>query len=84
LSSGGASGGTLKGSTIPFPATRQDRETTGDPRASIQERYNSRDDYAARVRQAGQSLVDQGYALAEDLDIFEQQARDLYDALPSG
>ena len=84
LSSGGASGGTLKGSTIPFPATRRDRESTGDPRPSIQERYSSGDDYAARLKQAGQTLVDQGYALAEDLNIFEKQGRELYNALSSG
>ena len=84
LASGGASGGTLKGSTIPFPVTRQEREASGDPRASIEERYTSRDDYLGRVRQAGQSLVDQGYALAEDLDTFEEQGMALYDALASG
>ena len=84
LSSGGASGGTLKGSTIPFPATRKDREAAGDPRRSIEERYASRDDYAAQVKQAGQALVSQGYALTEDLDTFEEQGRELYDALAGG
>ena len=31
------------GSTIPFPATREDREATGDPRLSIEERYVSKE-----------------------------------------
>ncbi len=84
LASGGASGGTLKGSTIPFPATRSERAASGDPRASIEERYSSKDDYVVRVKQAGQALVDQGYALPEDLEIFEQQGRALYDALSEG
>ena len=84
LSSGGASGGTLKGSTIPFPATRKDREDAGDPRHSIEERYASRDEYLVQVKQAGQALVDQGYALAEDMGTFEDQGRELYDALAGG
>ncbi len=41
LASGGASGGTLIGATIPFPATREARQATGDPRRSIAERYAS-------------------------------------------
>ena len=84
LASGGASGGTLKGSTIPFPATRSERAASGDPRASIEERYSSKDDYVVRVKQEGQALIDQGYALPEDMETFEAQGRALYDALFKG
>ncbi len=84
LSSGGASGGTLKGSTIPFPATRKDREAAGDPRVSIEERYASRDDYVAQVKKAAQTLVAQGYALSEDMETFEEQGKELYDAVTGG
>ena len=52
LASGGASGGTLIGATIPFPATREARQATGDPRRSIAERYTSKADYLEQVRQA--------------------------------
>ena len=56
------------GATLPFPRTRADRERAGDPRPSIQERYRSRDEYLARVRDAAQKLVGEGYLLDEDVD----------------
>lgn len=81
LASGGASGGTLVGSTIPFPATREDREASGDPRLSIEERYPSREDYLERVRQAAQVLINERYVLAEDLERIVDQAAQHYDLL---
>ena len=81
LSSGGASGGTLAGSTIPFPATREEREASGDPRLSIEERYDSREDYLERIAQAASSLIDQGYALPEDLEVIVGQAGEHYDLM---
>lgn len=63
----GITGG-LAGWTHPFPATPEARQASGDPRRSIAERYSSRDDYLAQVRLATQTLIDQGYVLAEDLD----------------
>ena len=56
------------GSTLPFAKTRADREKAGDPRASIAERYRSRDDYLARVRDAALALVKDGYVLEEDVE----------------
>jgi hypothetical protein len=81
LSSGGASGGTLAGSTIPFPATREEREASGDPRLSIEERYASREDYLERISRAAASLIDQGYVLAEDLEVIVEQAGQHYDLM---
>ncbi len=83
LSSGGATGGTLAGSTIPFPATREEREASGDPRLSIEERYASREDYLERVKQATQTMINEGYILAEDLDRVLDQAARHYDELRS-
>ena len=83
LSSGGATGGTLAGSTIPFPATRAEREATGDPRLSIEERYASRQDYLAQIRAAAEELVSQGYVLGEDVELLVGQAADHYDELTS-
>ena len=83
LSSGGATGGTLAGSTIPFPATRAEREASGDPRASIEERYSSREDYLGRIRAAAEDLVAQGYVLAEDVELLVAQASDHYAELTS-
>lgn len=74
----GITGG-LAGWTLPLPATRADREATGDPRLSIAERYPSRQDYLRRVRTAAQALVDAGYLLAEDLPWVEEGAAQRYD-----
>jgi len=83
LASGGASGGTLIGATIPFPATREARQAAADPRRAIAERYTSRDDYLERVRQATQTLVHEGYLLAEDVEEVIGQAAQHYDLLCS-
>jgi len=79
LASGGASGGTLIGATIPFPATSEARQATGDPRRSIAERYTSKADYLEQVRQAAQTLVQAKYLLAEDADEVVSQAAQHYD-----
>ena len=57
------------GATIPFARTRREREASGDPRPSIEERYRSRDDYLERVRRAGQALVAQRFMLDEDVEL---------------
>ena len=69
----------LIGSTLPFPATRAERQATGDPRLSIEERYVSKEDYLGRVKQAAEALVEQGYLLAEDLPTVAAQASQRYD-----
>ncbi len=56
------------GSTLPFPRTRAERARAGDPRRAIEERYASRDDYLARVRDAAKTLVADGYLLDEDVE----------------
>ncbi|NQW23015.1 MAG: hypothetical protein HQ475_06175 [SAR202 cluster bacterium] len=83
IGTGGASGGTLRGSTIPFPATRTERELSGDPRQSIEERYSSRDQYLELVKQAAEKLIDQRYLLEEDVDGIVGQAAEHYDFLSS-
>jgi hypothetical protein len=81
----GGSGQTLPllGSTIPFPATQAEREVSGDPRPSIEERYVSKEDYLRRVQQAAEALVQQGYLLAEDLTTVTEQASQRYDLFQS-
>jgi hypothetical protein len=76
----GITGG-LAGWTLPFPATRADREATGDPRLSLEERYLSQADYLRQVQAAAQALVAQGYLLAEDLTWVEEGAARRYDLL---
>jgi hypothetical protein len=57
------------GATIPFARTRREREASGDPRLSIEERYRSRDDYLERVGQAAAALAVAGYLLQEDIEL---------------
>ena len=57
----------MQGSYIPLPRTRADRERTKDPRSSIEERYQNREQYLGRVTAAAKDLVKQGYLLEEDI-----------------
>jgi hypothetical protein len=68
------------GATLPFAATRRAREAAGDPRPSIAERYASREDYLARVRDAARALVKDGYLLEEDVDTSAAFAARMWDA----
>lgn len=74
----GISGG-LAGWTLPFPATRSARESSGDPRLSIRERYSSKEEYLRQIESAGLALVDQGYMLEEDLGRVVERAGSKYD-----
>jgi hypothetical protein len=71
------------GSTIPFRATLQERQSAGDPRRSIEERYGSRDEYLGQINAAARDLLDAGFLLAEDLDHLVEQASERYDSLVS-
>lgn len=55
------------GSYFPFARTKAERERTGDPRLSIEERYAGRDQYLGKITEAALKLVQGGYLLAEDL-----------------
>src|SRR5438128_8636320 len=56
------------GATLPFARTRREREGSGDPRPSSEERYRSREEYLDRGRRAGAALVAQHYMLEEDIE----------------
>jgi len=67
---------TLAGSFIPFASTIQERQSTGDPRKSLEERYPNKDAYVAEVKKAAESLVKQRYLLPEDAATLIKQAED--------
>jgi hypothetical protein len=71
----------LTGAYIPFPKTQAQRLETKDPRASIAERYTSRDAYLELVRKAGMKLVADRYLLQEDLETLTRRASDHWDLL---
>jgi alpha/beta hydrolase family protein len=68
------------GATLPFPRTRAMREADGDPRRSIEERYASREEYLARVREAAVRLAREGYLLEDDVDTSIDFAARMWDA----
>ena len=49
------------------PLPRLSAQAAGDPRASIEERYASREDYLEQVARAALDLVAEGYLLEEDV-----------------
>jgi len=67
------------GATLPFPRTRAERDTTGDPRRSIAERYRSRDHYLAEIRGAARELCDRRYLLEEDIELSVVLAAQMWD-----
>jgi len=56
----------LTGSYIPFAVTRLQRQQSGDPRPSLQERYGTLANYAALASAAADQLVRAGLLLASD------------------
>jgi hypothetical protein len=64
----------LAGSFIPFARTRQERMDAGDPRPSIEERYPSREAYAAAVKRATENLLAARYLLPADAERLVKQA----------
>jgi hypothetical protein len=65
----------LFGSYIPFARTREERQRSGDPRLSLEERYKNLDDYVRKVSQAARALVEERYLLAEDAARIIDQAK---------
>ena len=58
----------LRGSYIPFAITKADRQGTGDPRRSVEERYGTLEQYLNQLRRECERLREAGYLLSEDVD----------------
>lgn len=71
----------LYGSMFPFARTKAEREKSGDPRLSIEERYKDRDDYLSKVEAAARRLVTDGFLLADDVSRVKEQAAARWDSL---
>ena len=65
----------FNGSTIAFPNSDAERRATGDPRASIEERYGDQGGYVRAIEAAARRLVDEGFMLEEDLERCVHAAR---------
>ena len=64
------------GSMIPFARTRREREAAGDPRASLEERYGTKDIYVARVEATAATLVADRLLLPADAEAYVKAARE--------
>lgn len=63
------------GSCLPFPIDKAARETSGDPRPAIAERYASGADYLAKVQAVVSALTKDRLMLAEDAERYLERAR---------
>jgi hypothetical protein len=73
----------LAGATIPFPVTAASRQAMGDPRPSIEERYESKEAFLTKIRKAAVDLVRQGYMLEEDIELVALASAARYDEFTS-
>jgi hypothetical protein len=62
------------GGMIPFARTAKDRQASGDPRLSLEERYGSHAGYVAAVRKAAAKAQSEGFLLPADADRLVQAA----------
>lgn len=69
----------LRGSWIPFAATREQREKAGDSRLALNERYATKRVYLECVSEALQKLMKQDFLQTEDLEPLRKQAIERWD-----
>jgi hypothetical protein len=58
----------LRGSYLPFPLTEVQRQSSGDPRPSVEQRYGTLGNYLAQLAASCRVLESSGYLLAEDVE----------------
>ena len=66
-----------------FPVSKADRESTNDPRLSIEERYTSKKDYLCRVREEADKLANKCYILHQDIEVIIKNCSDRYELMIS-
>ena len=71
----------MVGSFIPFARTKAEREASGDPRMSIEERYMDKEEYLRKVKEAAVALTDAGFLLKEDVDKVGAKAGARWDSI---
>ena len=64
---------------MPFPKTKAERAASGDPRASLEERYGTHQAYVDAVKAAAEKAVAERFLLRVDADrlIAEAAASDV-------
>ena len=71
----------LTGSMIAFPRTRADREKSGDPRPSIEERYKDEQEYLGKIEAAARDLAKQRFLLEGDVPQVVARAKHRWETL---
>ena len=69
-------GGESDGQHIPFAATKAEREASGDPRLSLEERYGDHEGYVRAVGKVARQLESDGFLLGADVQGYIDRARD--------
>jgi Alpha/beta hydrolase domain len=69
----------MQGSFIAFAPTKIERERAGDPRRSVEERYEGRTPFLRLIAQAAAQLVEQGYLRQPDVTRIVDQAGTRWD-----
>jgi Alpha/beta hydrolase domain len=64
----------LSGSFVPFARTKTERLANGDPRRSLEERYQDHRGYVNAVKRAAKKLVEDRFLIPEDADRFIREA----------
>ena len=72
---------TQVGSFIPFARTKAEREKSGDPRLSLEERYGTKEAFLQKVDQAAQALVRGRLLLASDVAKVTARASTQWDSV---
>ncbi|HSP70118.1 MAG TPA: alpha/beta hydrolase domain-containing protein [Bryobacteraceae bacterium] len=71
----------LIGSMVAFPKTRAEREKSGDPRLSIEERYPSQQEYLSKIEAAARDLAKQRFLLEADIPQVVARAKQRWEQL---
>jgi hypothetical protein len=69
----------MQGSFIPLLRTKTEREQAGDPRRSIEERYQGREQYLVESAKAANDLATKGFLLKADVPRIVEQAGTRWD-----
>ncbi len=77
----------LTGSYIPFPLSREEREKSGDPRLSLEERYGTLETYMEKLEAQCHAYEARRYLLPEDtariLETQRERVSPLFEQLPA-
>ena len=71
----------LIGSMVAFPKTRAEREKSGDPRLSIEERYPNQQEYLNKIDAAARDLAKQRFLLEADIPQVVARAKQRWEQL---